>query len=108
MKAVVLLVGTITAAAMFLPGCLSLLNAQSSRSVHPSTCDAPDRLLARLEREYGELQIGTGRNAVGERTILTAARNGSWTIITIGGSTACITAAGEGWRWSQNARGRDL
>ncbi len=65
----------------------------------PAVCNSRDRLLAQLEKRYGEVPVAIGVADGALVELLTAKDGFTWTIIlTSPKGVSCLVASGEGWR----------
>lgn len=61
-------------------------------------CEPRGTMVERLERQYGERQIGQGLRSREQVMELWGDEAGGWTLVmTYASGTSCIVAMGEGW-----------
>ncbi len=77
--------------------------ALSSNSATAQTiCSPREGIVGRLAEKYGEVPVGIGVTNKGDALVelLTTKDGLTWTIIvSMSNGTACVVAAGEGWRF---------
>ena len=79
---------------------LSVLALTPTAAAQQAVCDTRVHVLGQLAKKYGEAPVAIGvTNKGGLVEVLTTSDGNTWTIIvSMPNGTACMVAAGEGWR----------
>ena len=78
---------------------LTVTGASAALGQNVSQCLPHDEAVVKLDRQYGEQQLGFGLSQHGESVVeLFVSEAGSWTVlITRTDGLSCIAAAGDNW-----------